>query len=173
MFLGAPGSDEAYLRPQVGSNAKGGSLGPPQRRASKKRARAAASGVRGADESVEEENDPVETGLETPHVGASWNLESTGRISSDYASKHSSATTEKELLDAVRAMEGGMKETIILLREMVAIDRDRASFERSRVDLETSKVQLSSLKVQIASFPLGSAAHTRALESLEKYANAN
>ena len=54
-------------------------------------------------------------------------------------------------------METGLSETIGIIRGMVATDK--------------ANMELNALKVQILAFSVGSAAHTRALVLLEKYAS--
>jgi hypothetical protein len=163
IFLGAAGTDEPHLRPQVGESRKGGSSGPPQRRATKKRARAAAAGE-GHETGEVVDDAEATTGFETPPLGGTGSGTGPVRTGSEMNLRLPTSDSEARLLNNVEEMKEGMRETITILREMVSIDR-------SRVDLETSRVQLSSIKVQLASFPVGSAAHTRALEHLEKYAS--
>ncbi len=165
VFLGAGGIDETHLRAQSRPSTRVGSSGPPQRRSSKKRARASAAGEQ-EEIDMEGEHDPpfaeggpiAEEGFVTPPQVATGSS-ATKMPSSEYSLRPPPSSSEAELLVTARAMESGMRETISILKEMASIDRSRG--------------KLNSLKVQLACFPVGSAAHTRAMEQLEKHADEN
>jgi len=181
MFLGAAGTDEPHLRPQAGASGKGGSSGPPQRRATKKRARSAAAGahqpteggevVEGGEEGLEAGEE--ETGFQTPEVGGTGSGTGPSQTGAEYALRRPSSNIETDLCRNLTEMKEGMNESLALLREMAATGRSRVELDRSRMELETSKAHLNSLQDQIACFPAGSAAHARALDLLEKYAAGN
>ena len=181
MFLGAAGTDEPHLRPQACASGKGGSSGPPQRRATKKRARSSAAGahqqteggegVEGGEVGLEVGDE--DTGFHTPQVGGTGSGTGPIQAGSEFTLRRPSSNTEADLLRNLTEMKEGMNETLAILREMAATDRSRVELDRTRVELETSKAHLNSLQVQIACFPVGSAAHARALDLLEKYAAGN
>jgi len=160
---------------------KGGIIWPPQRRATKKRARSSAAGahqqteggegVEGGEVGLEVGDE--DTGFHTPQVGGTGSGTGPIQAGSEFTLRRPSSNTEVDLLRNLTEMKEGMNETLAILREMAATDRSRVEVDRTRVELETSKAHLNSLQVQIACFPVGSAAHARALDLLEKYAAGN
>jgi len=156
LFLGVAGRDEAHLRPAIGpASHLGGSTRPPQRRATKRRARLAATSMANDDSDIGQEEEDAEVGYHTPTaIGTGIQSSPCGTT---YTLRPLPTSTEKNLLSTVKSMETGMSEMIGILRVMAATGK--------------ANMELNSLKVQISAFPVGSAAHTRALALLEKYAS--
>ena len=151
MFLGAHGANEPHLLPRA-SNRKGGSSGPPQRAATKRRrvSRAiAAEEVNGSAEVTPREGvGAVESPLGVPSDSGT----STGRAASGYTLHRLSEEIDAELISSLKSMKSGMDEHMKLMESFRDTDR--------------RKVDMKSIKLMLESFPPGSAEHTKALARL-------
>ena len=151
MFLGTPGANEPHLLPQA-SNRKGGSSGPPQRAATKRRrvSRAIeAEEVNGSGEVTPREGvGAVESPLGVPSDSGT----STGRTTSGYTLHRLSDEIDAELISSLKSMKSGMD--------------DHMKMMESFRDSDRRKVDMQSIKLMLASFPPGSTEHTKALARL-------
>mmetsp|Transcript_27301 Transcript_27301/g.77040 ORF Transcript_27301/g.77040 Transcript_27301/m.77040 type:complete len:231 (+) Transcript_27301:532-1224(+) len=167
-FLGAVGTDEPALRP-FGIGIRGGSSGPPQRVDTKRRRQESCAGrqrtsspsptprpdgAQGADTADGPQDVWGGSGqerLQTP----------TGSLTSDQCGGSGQGSgTESEMLKAMKALQKGVAEQTVLLRQFSSSDVARLATKRSMLRLEAVKAQLSVL-------PPGSPAYERALARLE------
>lgn len=167
LLLGAPGYNEPHLLPIMAAG-RGGTSGPPNRAATKQRAREAAQEKAAKRRSVTPAVVELPAGTQP---GSGDDFEIVGNRTP------SVGTPESSLFDIgdggeLAAFHGTMRAVKEGIEQQTAILKEFAASERKRLLLKESSKKLEELKVQLQYLPPSSPGYIRAIAELEAMASA-